>query len=111
MLFYGRIVIPSHFLSSESRNSKVFTHSHMFTLCQHLGVSALTGKKLKGDKDFAIKEHHLFCHHSSGFYDFSILDNNNNDFKVNLMESLLINRDDPPLNKNRHSLPLELSDD
>ena len=32
------------------------------------------------------------------------------DFKVTLMESLLINRDHPPLNKNRHSLPLELFD-
>ena len=59
----------------------------------------------------AVKEHHLFCDHSSGFDDFSILASSNNDFKVTLMESLLINRDHPPLNKNRHSLPLELFDD
>ena len=44
------------------------------------------------------------------FEDFSILATNNNDFKVTLMESLLINRDHPPLNKNKQSLPLELSD-
>ena len=31
-------------------------------------------------------------------------------FKVALMESLLINRDHPPLNKNKQSLPLELFD-
>ena len=80
-------------------------------MCEHLGVSALTGKRVKGDNDSAIKEHHLFCNHSSGFDDFSILASNNNDFKVTLMESLLINRDHPPLNKNRHSLPLELFDD
>ena len=76
-----------------------------------LGVSALTGKRVKGDSDSAVKEYHLFCNHSSGFDDFSILANNNNDFKVTLMESLLINRDRPPLNKNRHSLPLERFDD
>ena len=80
-------------------------------MCEHLGVSALTEKKVKGDNDSAIKEHHLFCNYSSGFDDFSILGSKNNDFKVTLMESLLINRDHPPLNKNRHSLPLELFDD
>ena len=68
-------------------------------MCEHLGVSALTGKRVKGDNDSAIKEHHLFCNHSSGFDDFSILASNNNDFKVTLMESLLINRDHPPFNK------------
>ena len=74
-------------------------------MCEHLAVSALTGKRVKGDNDSAIKEHHLFCNYSSGFDDFSILASNNNDFKVTLMESLLINRDHPPLNKNWHSLP------
>ena len=80
-------------------------------MCEHLGVSALTGKRVKGDNDSAIKEHHSFCNHSSGFDDLYILASNNNDFKVFLMESLLINRHHPPLNKNRHSLPFELFDD
>ena len=80
-------------------------------MCEHLGVSVLTGKRVKGDNNSAIKEQHLFCNHSSGFDDFSILASNNNDFKVTLMESLLINKDHPPLNKDRHSLPLELFDD
>ena len=62
-------------------------------------------------KTTAIKQHHLFCNYSSGFDDFSILASNNNDFKITLMESLLIDRDQPPLNNNRHSLPLELFDD
>ena len=78
--------------------------------CEHLEVSALTGKKVKGDNDSAVKEHHLFCNNSSGFDDFSILASNNNDLKVTLKESLLINKGHPPLNKNRHSLPLELFD-
>ena len=52
----------------------------------------------------------LFCNHTPDFEDFSILASNNNDFKVKLMESLLINRDHLPLNKNNQSLPLELFD-
>ena len=83
----------------------------IFRVCEHLGVPALTGMRVTGDNNSAIKEHQLFCNHSSGFDDFSILASNNNDFKVTLMESLLINRDHPPLNKNIHSLPLELFDD
>ena len=79
-------------------------------MCEHLGISALTGKRVKGDDDSAIKEHLLFCNHKPDFEDFSILATNNNNFKVTLMESLLISRDHPPLNKNKQSLPLELFD-
>ena len=67
-------------------------------------------KDLKSDDDSAIKEHLLFCNHTPEFEDFSILASNNNDFKVKLMENLLINRDHPPFNKNKQSLPLELFD-
>ena len=80
-------------------------------MCEHLGVSDLTGKRVKGDNNFALKEHHLFCSYLSGFDNFSILASNNNDFKFTLMESLLIDRDHPRLNKNKHSLPLELFHD
>ena len=79
-------------------------------MCGHFGISALTGKRVKGDDDSTIKEHHLFCNLTTDFEDFSILATNNNDFKVALMESLLINRDHPPLNKKKQSLPLKLFD-
>ena len=79
-------------------------------MCEHFGISALTGKRVKGDDDSAIKEHLLLCNHVSDFEDFSILAINNNDFKVMLMESFLINRDYPPLNENKLSLPWELFD-
>ena len=80
-------------------------------ICEHLGISALTGKRVKGDDDdSAIKELLLFCNRTSDFEDFSILATNSNDFKVTLMESLIINRDHPPLDKNKQSLPLELFD-
>ena len=77
-------------------------------MCEHLGISALTGKRVKGDDNSAIKEHFLFCIHTPKFEDFSILASKNNDFKVTLMESLLINRDS--LNNNKQCLPLELFD-
>ena len=80
-------------------------------MCEQLGVSAVTGKIVKGDNNSAIKEHNLFCNHSSSLDDFSILASNNNDFKVILMESVLINKDHPLLNKNRRSQPSELFDD
>ena len=86
-------------------------HHFKVRMCDHLEVSALTGKRVKGDKDSAVKEHPLFCNHSSVFDDFYILTSCSNDFKVTLTENLLINRDHPSLNKNRHSLPLELFDD
>ena len=79
-------------------------------MCEHLGISALNGKRVKDDDDSTIKERLLFCNHIPDFEDFSILATINNDFKVTLMESLLINRDQPPLNKNKQSLPLELFD-
>ena len=78
-------------------------------MCQHLGISALTGKRVKGD-DSTIKENLLFCNHTLDFEDFSILTTNNNGFKVTLMESLLINRYNSLLNKNKQSLPLKLFD-
>ena len=75
-------------------------------MCEHLGISALTGKRIKGDDDSAIKEHLLFCNYTPDFEDFSILATNNNDFKVTLMESLLINRDHPFLWIRKSSLYL-----
>ena len=59
------------------------TKSHFkVRMCEHLGVSSLTGIKVKGDND-SDKEHHLFCNHSSGFDHIFILASNSNDFKVN----------------------------
>ena len=60
--------------------------------------------------DSAIKEDLLFYNHAPDFGYFSILATSSNDFKVTLMGSLLINRDHPPLNKNKQYLPLKLFD-
>ena len=57
----------------------------------------LLEKKVTGDIDSTINEHHLFCNHSPGFEKFSILAVNNKDFTLTLMESFSINRDHLPL--------------
>ena len=64
-------------------------------MCEHLGISVLTAKRVKDDDNSIIKEHLLFGNHAPDFEDFSIFATNNNDFKVTLIESLLINRDHP----------------
>ena len=69
-------------------------------MCEHLGISALTGKRVKGDEDSLIKEHRFFCN-TLDFEDFSILATNNNNFKVTLIENFLINRDYPTLKKDK----------
>ena len=79
-------------------------------ICEHLGISHLTEKKVKIDNNklTAIQEHLLCCNYSPSFEDFSILTRESNDFKLKIMESLLIARDKPVLNKADSSLPLEL---
>ena len=42
-------------------------------MCEHLGISALTGKGVKGDGDAAIEEHLLFCNHAPDFENFLLL--------------------------------------
>ena len=80
-------------------------------MCEHLGFSALTGKRVKADDDSAIKEHLSFYNHTFDSEVYSILATiNNNNFKVTLMESLLTSRGHPPLKKNKQSLPLEFFD-
>ena len=71
---------------------------------EHFGISALTEIKIRKDKDSVMRELNLFCYHSSGFDNFSILGSNNNDFQVILVDSLLINRAQLSLNKNKKSL-------
>ena len=43
-------------------------------MCEHLGISALTGKRVKDDDDdYAIKKHLLFCKYKPDFEEISIL--------------------------------------
>ena len=103
------------FLYNKDKIPSFIHNSNVLLLFTNFSVVAavlpITGKIVKGGDDSAINEHLIFCNHAADFEDFSILATNNNNFKVALMESLLIliNRDLPPLNKNNQSLPLGLS--
>ena len=79
-------------------------------ICEHLGISHLTWKKVKIDnKKLAVNQEHLLgCNYSPSFEDFSILVRKSKDFKLKIMEILQIARDQPVLNKVDTSLPSEL---
>ena len=79
-------------------------------ICEHLGISHLTEKKVKTDNNklTSIQEYLLCCNYSPSFDDFTILTRECNDFKLKIMDSLLIARDEPSLNKADSSLSLEL---
>ena len=65
-----------------------------------MGSSALTGKRVKASYlSTAVKDHLLFCVHTPSFDNFSILAYSQNNFILEIEESLLIMRDNPVLNK------------
>ena len=68
-------------------------------ICEHLGISYITGKKNKNNKLTVIPEHLLCCNYFPSFEDFSILTRESNGFKLNIMESLLIAHYKPVLKK------------
>ena len=87
------------------------TKRHIFTrTCEHLAITPLTGKPVKKPPKIFYFDHMLLEGHRSNFDHFSILSKENNDFKLQLKESLLISRDKPVLNKNIYSFLLELFD-
>ena len=76
--------------------------------CEHLGLTPLTGKRVKTPKEGAILDHIIHSGHTPSFDDFSILVKDSNEFRLLIRESLLISRDNPSLNRNIQSIPLEL---
>ena len=76
---------------------------------EHMGLSALTGKRVKASYlSTAVKDQLLFCVHTPSFDDFSILAYSENNFILEIKESLLIMRDNPVLNKHTSSVPFFL---
>ena len=87
------------------------TQRHIYVrACEHLAITPLTGKTVKTPKKSSIFDHMLLEGHKSSFDNFSILLKENNSFKLQVKESLLISRDKPILNRNIYSFPLELFD-
>ena len=73
-----------------------------------MGISHLTKKRLKNDKQSAVSDHLLTCDCSINFDDFTILSKDSNNMNLLIRESLLISGDKPILNRTVKSFPLEL---
>ena len=76
--------------------------------CEHLGITALTRKKLKSPKESAAFDHIVHTCHNASFDDFDTLVKECDEFRLLLRESLLLLLDDPPLNRSVKSIHLEL---
>ena len=77
---------------------------------EHIGVSPLTGKKVKPSNNSAICDHLLQCNFLASFDNFSVLVHKNKKHLLEIKESLLIMREKPSLNRNINSAPLYLFD-
>ena len=87
------------------------TYRHFFSRsAEHMGISNLTGQRLKCVKQSAVSDHLLECNCSIDFDHFDILASDANRFRLLIKESLLIKRDQPQLNKTIKSFPLKLFD-
>ncbi|XP_057302827.1 uncharacterized protein LOC130636990 [Hydractinia symbiolongicarpus] len=58
--------------------------------CEHMAVSALTGKSVKSINPSAVLEHVVFCKNRPSLDNFSIISSASNNFDLELKESLLI---------------------
>ena len=75
-----------------------------------MGVSNLTGKRLKNIKDSVVSDHLLQCNCTIDFDHFDILATDISKFNLLVKESLLIKHDSPVLSRTTKSFPLELFD-
>ena len=85
------------------------TYRHIFTrAAEHIGISNLTGNRLKCVKKSAVSDHLLEYNCPIHFDHFDILTSDANKLRLLIKESLLIKRDQPQLNKTIKSFPLKL---
>ena len=73
-------------------------------------MTHLTGKFVQTRNNSAIFDNVLLNGHEANFDSFSMFLKENNAFKLQLKESLLIPRDETILNETIYSFPLELFD-
>ena len=72
---------------------------------EHLGITPLTGTFVKLPKKSSFFDHMLLDGRKASFDSFSILLKENNAFKLQLKEFLLISRDKSILNNHIYSFP------
>ena len=76
---------------------------------EHLGLSALTGKTLKGQNSTTVKDHIDDCKPNASMDDFRIIGRDNTSrTNLRIKESLFIHRDCPSINIQGNSIPLVL---
>ena len=76
------------------------THRHIFTRAvQQMGISNLTGKRLKSVKQSAVSDHQLECNSSIDSNHFDIPASCPNKLRLLIKETLLIKRDQPTQTK------------
>ena len=109
-VFVKLAILESTSFQIRKKLKKLFSDNFKVRICEHLGMSHLTGKKVKIDNNklTAIQERLLCCNYSPSFEDFPILTRESDDFKPKIMDSILIARHKPILNKADSSLLLEL---
>ena len=88
-------------LCNESNYSKNIRHWHIRS-GKHIGVSPLSGKKVKPWNNNAICDHLLHCNFLPFFDHFSILAHENKKYLLESKESLLMMRDEAPINGNNN---------
>ena len=76
-----------------------------------MGTSNLIGKRITNTKESAISDHLLQRDSPITFNDFDILMSDSNKFKLLTKKNLLIQRDNPVLNRTTKSFPLDLFDE
>ena len=86
----------------------IHTTSSFTSSAEHMGISNLTGKRLKHVKQSAVSDHLLKCNCSIEFDHFDILASIVKKFRVVIKETFLIKRDQPQLNKTTKLFPLKL---
>ena len=77
---------------------------------EHIGVSPLTGKKVKPSNNSAICDHLLHRNFLPSFDNFRVLAHENKKYLLEIKENLLIMRDKPSLHRNINYAPLYLFD-
>ena len=94
-------------LCNESYYGESIRHSDVRS-GEHIGVSPLTGKKVKPSNNSAVWDDLFRCNFVPSFGNFSVLARENKKHLLEIKESLLIMRDNPSLNRNINSTPLYL---
>ena len=87
------------------------THQNLLTrAAEHMGISNLTGKRVKNVKESAVSDQLLQCDCTIDFEHFDILAFDTNNFRLLIKESLVITRNKPFLNRTVKSFPFKLFD-